>query len=66
MFPLSQKVAIIVTEEVARLLDLAGVVAWVSGNSLFSSLQINSNHLVGRLVCQVDFVVFFNQEPDIN
>ena len=60
-----QEVAGVVTEKAAGLVDLAGVVAVVTTNLLISSLQINSNQMVGGLVSHVDFVVFFNQEPDI-
>ena len=59
-----QEVAGVVTEEVAWLVDLAGVVAPVTANFLISSLQINLNQMVGGGVSQVDFVVFFNQKPD--
>ena len=59
-----QEVAGVVTEEAARLVDLTGVVAKVTTNFLISSLQINSNQMVRDFVSHVDFVVFFNQEPD--
>ena len=60
-----QEIASVVTEEVSGLVDLAEVVASVAANLLLSGLQINLNQMVGGLVSQVDFVVIFNQEPEV-
>ena len=51
-----QEVAGVVTEEAARLVDLAGVVAKVTTNFLNFSLQINLNQMVRGGVSQVDSV----------
>ena len=60
-----QDVVGVVTEEVARLvdMDLAALVSLIC--FLSPTLQINSNHFGGGGVSRVDSVVFFHQEPDV-
>ena len=60
-----QEVAGVVTEKAARLVDLACVVAVVTTYLLIPSLQINLNQMVRGFGSHVDFVVIFNQEPDV-
>ena len=60
-----QEAAGVVSEKVARLVDLAGAVAEVAANLLGSGLQVNLDHVVGGSVGHEDFVVFFNQKPDV-